>query len=69
MKQVTTIDGDTVGGLLYKYLGRDDDAVEVLFHDLNPFISRHGAIFESGINVVIPDLPAQPAAKVVRAWD
>lgn len=69
MKSVKTRAGDTVGLLLFKHLGRDDDEAEQVLFDINPGLAKHGPVLPAGIDVIIPDLAPPPVRKVVRAWD
>ena len=67
--QVRSIAGDTVGTLLYRYLGRDDDEAERAFFAVNTGVAKHGPVLPSGVVVTIPDLPDPPIKKVVSVWD
>jgi len=69
VKLVRTRAGDTVGLLLYKQLGRDDDEAEQALFDINPGLAKHGAVLPAGLEVKIPELAPPPVRKVVRSWD
>jgi len=66
---IRTVDGDTVDGLLWLHLGRNDEEVTAEFWRLNPHAAEQGPIFPSGVQLQLPDLPAQPVNERVRAWD
>jgi phage tail protein X len=69
VKLVRTQAGDTVGRILYQYLGRDDDEVAATFWAINPGIAKLGTVLPAGIELKIPDIDAQPICIVVSAWD
>jgi phage tail protein X len=69
MKKVRTIAGDSVGSLLHRHLSRDDDAVIDACYNLNPGLAGYGASLPAGVEVLIPDPPAAPLAKVMKSWD
>uniref|UniRef100_A0A6M3KNH7 Putative tail protein n=1 Tax=viral metagenome TaxID=1070528 RepID=A0A6M3KNH7_9ZZZZ len=69
MIKVRTAAGDTVGLLLFRHLGRDDDEVINACYNLNPGLAGHGASLPAGVEVLIPDPPAVALQKVQRAWD
>lgn len=64
-----TVHGDTVDGLLWQHLGRNDEAITAEFWRLNPDVAEYGPIFPSGVELRLPDLPAQPVVERRRAWD
>lgn len=67
--QVRSIAGDTVCGILYRYLGRDDDEIERAFYTVNPGIAAYGPTLPVGIVVTIPEIKPQPVTKVIKLWD
>lgn len=69
MTQVRSIAGDTVGTILYRHLGRDDDEIERAFFEINPGVAALGPVLSSGVVVTLPELPAPPVKKVVSVWD
>ncbi|NVZ96220.1 tail protein X [Pseudomonas sp. D6002] len=70
MRRVRSIAGDSVNLLLYRELGRSDDAAEEALWYLNPDLAEHGAVLPAGIGVIVPELDARPAAKKpVSVWD
>lgn len=70
MRKVRSIAGDSVNLLLYRELGRSDDAAEEALWSLNPELAEHGAVLPAGIGVIVPELSVRPAAKrPVSAWD
>lgn len=68
-KTVRTVHGDTVDGLLWQHLTRNDEQITDAFWRLNPHASEHGPIFKSGVVLQLPDLPAEPETVRVMAWD
>ncbi len=66
---IRTVDGDTIDGLLWQHLGRNDEQVTNVFWQLNPHASELGPIFLAGVQLQLPDLPAQPVKQRARAWD
>jgi phage tail protein X len=67
---VRSIAGDSVNLLLYRELGRCDDAAEEALWRLNPELAEKGAILPAGVSVLVPELDAKPvASRPVSAWD
>ncbi|WP_426182073.1 tail protein X [Pseudomonas sp. TWRC1-2] len=70
MRKVRSIAGDSVNLLLYRELGRCDDAAEEVLWRLNPQLAEQGAVLPAGVNVIVPELDNQPVARQpVTAWD
>ena len=69
MRRVRSIAGDSVNLLLYRELGRCDDAAEEVSWRLNPELAEQGAVLPAGVNVIVPELETQPTAnQPVSAW-
>lgn len=70
MRKVRSIAGDSVNLLLYRELGRCDDAAEETLWRLNPGLTEFGPVLPAGVWVIVPELDARPsAARPVLAWD
>ncbi|WLH69618.1 tail protein X [Pseudomonas sp. FP2309] len=70
MRRVRSIAGDSVNLLLYRELGRCDDAAEEALWRLNSELAEYGPVLPAGVWVVIPELATRPAAvRPVSAWD
>lgn len=70
MRRVRTIAGDTANILLYRELGRSDDAVEAAFWLVNVGLADHGVALPAGLLVCLPELEeAATSAAAVSAWD
>lgn len=70
MRRVRTIAGDTVNLLLYRELGRSDDAAEEALWLINPGLAEHGPALPGDMWVYLPELAAKAAAdKPISAWD
>ena len=70
MRRARSIAGDSVNLLLYRELGRCDDAAEEMLWRLNPLLAEQGAVLPAGVSVMVPELDTQPVAKQpVSAWD
>ncbi|WP_248749951.1 tail protein X [Pseudomonas sp. MWU15-20650] len=70
MRRVRSIAGDSVNLLLYRELGRSDDAAEERLWRLNPGLAEHGPVLPAGVWVIVPELESRPAAlRPVSAWD
>ena len=70
MRRVRSIAGDSVNLLLYRQLGRSDDAAEEALWRLNPELAEQGAVLPAGVSVLVPELDTQPvASRPVSAWD
>lgn len=64
-----TVHGDTVDGILWQKLGRNDETITAAFWELNPDAAEQGPIFPSGVVLELPESPSQPVQEVVRVWD
>jgi phage tail protein X len=61
--------GDTVDELCWRHLGRTAGLVEVVY-ELNPGLADRGLILPNGIEVQLPDQPAnKPTAPLLELWD
>jgi phage tail protein X len=70
MHRVRSIAGDSVNLLLYRELGRCDDAAEEALWQLNPGLAEWGPVLPAGVWVVLPELDLKPVAiPAVSAWD
>ncbi|WP_248769634.1 tail protein X [Pseudomonas sp. MWU12-2345] len=70
MRSVRSIAGDSVNQLLYRSIGRSDDAAEEALWLLNPGLAEYGPVLPAGVSVVLPELEEKIAAKApVSAWD
>jgi phage tail protein X len=69
VKQVKSRAGDTVGLLLFKHLGRDDDVAEQAVFDVNPGLASYGPVLPAGVDVIIPDIAQPEVTRVQRSWD
>ena len=70
MRRARSIAGDSVNLLLYRELGRCDDAAEEMLWRLNPQLAEQGAVLPAGVSVMVPELDTQPVATPpVSAWD
>ncbi|KAA8700327.1 MULTISPECIES: tail protein X [Pseudomonas] len=70
MRRVRSIAGDSVNLLLYRELGRCDDAAEETLWRLNPGLAEQGPVLPAGVWVIVPEMDAQPGvATPVSAWD
>ena len=70
MRRVRTIAGDTVNLLLYRELGRSDDAAEEAMWSVNPGLAEYGPALPGDMWVFLPELAAKAAAdKPISAWD
>lgn len=70
MRRVQAIAGDTVNLLLYRELGRSDDAAEEALWLANPGLAEHGPALPGGLWVFLPELAAKATAeKPISAWD
>ncbi len=70
MRRVRSIAGDSVNLLLYRELGRCDDAAEETLWRLNPALAEYGPALPAGVWVLVPEMQARPVAvRAVLAWD
>ncbi|VVM59996.1 tail protein X [Pseudomonas fluorescens] len=70
MRRVRSVAGDSVNLLLYRELGRSDDAVEEALWRLNPTLAERGPVLPADVWVVLPEIDSQPVVTTpVTAWD
>ena len=70
MRRVRSIAGDSVNLLLYRELGRCDDAAEEILWRLNPGLAEFGPVLPAGVWVIVPEVDTRPAAvRAISAWD
>ena len=70
MRKVRSIAGDSVNLLLYRELGRCDDAAEETLWRHNPLLAEYGPVLPAGVWVSVPEMQARPTAvRPVLAWD
>ncbi|WP_225013711.1 tail protein X [Pseudomonas aeruginosa] len=70
MRKVRTIAGDTANTLLFRELGRSDDAAEDAFWLVNPGLAEYGTALPAGVRVALPELDLAPARSApLTAWD
>lgn len=70
MRRVRSIAGDSVNLLLFRELGRSDDAAEEALWRLNPTLAEQGAVLPAGVWMVLPEMTTQTTATApVSAWD
>ena len=70
MRKVRSIAGDSVNLLLYRELGRCDDAAEETLWRANPDLAEYGPVLPAGVWLIVPEMQTRPAAvRPVLAWD
>ncbi|WP_010170099.1 tail protein X [Pseudomonas sp. PAMC 25886] len=70
MRRARSIAGDSVNLLLYRELGRCDDAAEETLWRQNPCLAEYGPVLPAGVWVSVPELESRPTAvRPVSAWD
>jgi phage tail protein X len=68
-KQVLTVDGDTIDGLLFRQLGKYSDDTEDQVYLINPGLTSYGVILPAGIEIKIPDHAPAVAKKRRSVFD
>ncbi len=72
MKSVRTTDGDTLGLILYRELGRDDDEIFDQTYALNPHLYEyleHASTYPAGVEITLSELADKSEPKAVNVWD
>ena len=70
MRRVRSIAGDSVNLLLFREIGRCDDATEEALWRLNPLLAEQGPVLPAGIWVTVPEVDTQlKVTAPVSAWD
>jgi phage tail protein X len=69
MATVRATQGDTVDALCWRHFGRTAGLVELVY-ELNPGLADRGPVLPSGLEVTMPEQPAQkPNAPLLQLWD
>ncbi|MCF6459106.1 tail protein X [Pseudoalteromonas sp. MMG024] len=68
-KEIRTIDGDTIDGVLYQHLGDYSAKTEDSFYKLNPNVARIGAVLPAGVTLIIPDPIVEQSSERLSVWD
>lgn len=66
--KVRTRDGDTVGLIAWRQLGRDDDDMEEQIYRLNPHLHQHLAVLPAGVEIALPTVQPTPAKEREGVW-
>lgn len=67
-RRVLTRDGDVADAIALTAYGRTAGATEALLA-ANPVLRAVGPVLPAGLELTLPDLPAQATAPVVKLWD
>lgn len=65
---VQTIQNDTVDMLCDRNLGQTAGVTEQVL-DLNPQLAQFGVLLPQGLNVVLPEIPAQQIQPILQLWE
>lgn len=71
-KKYLTIHGDTIDGILFRELSRNDDEIESAFWSANPtaaLLTTDGVHFPAGVVLLLPDVSGVRSVEVVSPWD
>ncbi|MFT0733911.1 tail protein X [Ralstonia wenshanensis] len=66
--RVRAIQGDTVDAICHRVYGRTAGVTEAVLA-ANPGIADLGPVLPHGTELVMPDIPPQPAMQMVQLWD
>lgn len=70
MRRVRSIAGDSVAVLLYRELGRCDDAAEEALWLINEGLAEYGPSLPAGVSILLPEIEEQVAtAAPASPWD
>lgn len=61
-------DGDMLDSICFAYYGKSSGVVEQVL-EANPQLADLGPVFSAGQEIILPDLPADPAVQSVSLWD
>jgi len=68
MAAYRTKDGDMLDAICFRHYGTSTRTTELVL-DANPGLADLGAVFVSGIEIVLPDVKPDPVSAPVRLWD
>jgi phage tail protein X len=68
MTRYRTTDGDTLDWICWKHYGRASGAVETVLA-ANPGLSARGAVYDAGMEIILPDITPPPQRKMIRLWE
>lgn len=66
--KVRALQGDTVDALCWRHYGRTAGVTEQVL-EANPGLAALGPVLPMGLEIEIPDQPAQPVTRRVQLWD
>lgn len=62
------LQGDTVDALCWRHYGRTAGVTEQVL-EANPGLASLGSVLPMGLEVELPDQPAQPVTRRLQLWD
>lgn len=68
MTPYRTVQGDTIDSILWRQLGRNDEAITAAFWQLNRHAAALGPVFAAGIQLELPAPPPRPVQQRVTLW-
>jgi phage tail protein X len=68
MREVRTIQGDTVDRICYRIYGKTAGVTEAVY-EANPGLADIGPIIPTGTLVKVPEVPTQPTKATVQLWN
>lgn len=63
----TTLNGEILDGIAYKFYGRYEDGMVELILNTNPHLADYGAVLPAGVVIVLPEINKAPQT-VDRLW-
>jgi phage tail protein X len=68
LTQYRTKDGDMLDAICYKFYGRQAKAVEIVY-EANRGLADVGPVFQAGLIIELPEIPAVDTVAAIRLWD
>ncbi len=63
-----TRDGDMLDDICHRHYGRSGKVVELVL-EANRHLAAIGPVYQAGLVIRLPEIPAATTAKIVRLWD
>ena len=63
-----TVDGDVLDAIIYKYYERHTEALQAVL-DANPHLRSQPPVLPAGLEIIMPELPAETPSGRVNLWD
>ena len=69
MQEYTTVDGETLSGIIFRYYGKvNENLLEQVFN-MNPNLSRYSLVLPQGVIIILPEITNSPEIQPIPLWE